>query len=52
LSTVEYYDRLYRIEDSRINKEGTFAEVLLSLAFILATTSRRNSKLFHQVFYQ
>ena len=28
LSTVEYCDRLYRIEDSRITEEGTFAEVV------------------------
>lgn len=28
LSTVEYCDRLYRIEDSRIIEEGTFAEVV------------------------
>lgn len=28
LSTVEYCDRLYRIEDSRITEKGTFAEVV------------------------
>ena len=28
LSTVEYCDRIYRIEDSRITEEGTFAEVV------------------------
>jgi ABC-type multidrug transport system fused ATPase/permease subunit len=28
LSTVEYCDRLYRLEDSRIVDEGTFEEVI------------------------
>jgi ABC-type multidrug transport system fused ATPase/permease subunit len=28
LSTVEYCDRLYRLESSRIVDEGTFSEVI------------------------
>jgi ABC-type multidrug transport system fused ATPase/permease subunit len=28
LSTVEYCDRLYRIEDSRLTEQGTFDEVV------------------------